>query len=1479
MSARATRSRIASPAQPQTQGTPSSVRPAETMSKSAAAADGTRSFLQRWLEPEIQNKASFEEHGLMRCGVLENMSALGTLPKLPPKKRTQQNSKSATPIATGPRNPAAAATRAGATGSAKDKQSEKQPVRKIILHPPASASKSKRTMEIEFTVDGDVDSEAEIAAGVSMTSRPGGRKGALKDFAPREDESDDDYRPTAKKSRPSGTASSASTPGGSKRTAASASGASLGHQPAPVSTGTKPGLEKDASATPSVTDFTVATTTPTGRQKRAAASVATAAVAKSASLEAAAETVKALVHKAESQGRHSTARALQAAYNENSGDAEFLSIIDKIYRQRARQSDSSMWSQYDRLIADRRREKRESSSALGGNYNISDSEEDYGAEAMAAAAVGGHFALESASISGLGGGAHAKTLRKGRAGAARDGGRSGSGSAAPDHGLLGLDQEQSQSGWGPESTATNARTGGRISSPGSRGTVASTASSKRKKPTAPRANSQKSAMAHASDRLASNGDDSDDGSRRLAHSQATPFTRVIKLKSRVPPSTTTQSSPAAASVKKEIPDSADEADDGLAPSSPCPASRPVAASRPPASRSASVSTAAPAPTSAAASTGILSRPRSMSLSSDSSLSSLSSVNEDLLLSGDEIDVPSPPHARPGRGPGKKSRHQPMAAQNAKLTNHRANNRANKGSKASKGRATSNIKLSTGFGAGAASPNSHVPGHSGGSCASSQPTTISDFFRRTAQLHQEYKAKVGGSSQIPSASHLSPATTSPSDQNCTATIDEAEQAKFESVADLRRACSESTAALTPTTDSAVREATSQASTASGFRLRPLPRPGQSPTPPADPPAEPADDSMAKKPKAGAALASASSTSSSSLSASSSLVAAGTRATRSSLKRPHDGDDIALDASPPRAATHTPSRAVTPSLPPSKKQRTGPRVKLSPKKGGATSAGVSRPFSRSGAEGAPAQDNDDFCSACGASGELLCCDNCVKAFHFGCIDVESNKLPDQWFCWECRVTRVPSTLQLSPVRGCFAALEVVLERSNPSAFRLPRHIENFFEGVKAAADGTYEDVAPATKKRDRKTEELIDWYKLRDGDSPVLCKACHKSADNIRPIIPCSKCGLHWHLDCLDEPLTVPPVLKTWNCPLHVDPDALAMLISGPAHRYRRIRDSSVVTPMFSRGNRNNGVVEIEDDLDSLRNEYKHNLEFSQNAGWADPQSFGRTYRLKASAVVKDFIESVSISKRPGTLSEKQLKAMSLERKKADQAKLLFQSFSVSDAEAALVIAKMAHTSPAAPTPKLSNVVAIPASPAPTNASKTESEHPHNHNPPSLGPSTAASTTKDDILALITGQPTPLLPAAAGPLSEAAKKRLRAAMLHIQLALGDDAPTPPLDPSKSLPSSPIPPHHVHVAQLDSAQPHAADDAVMTDLPPSEPGAQPDVDVDVDADRDTAEPATASPEVLAQLRMPKDVHAAAASRSSGVVIVDDEAMSDDVPTMPEI
>ncbi|KAI9166856.1 hypothetical protein HJFPF1_02971 [Paramyrothecium foliicola] len=261
---------------------------------------------------------------------------------------------------------------------------------------------------------------------------------------------------------------------------------------------------------------------------------------------------------------------------------------------------------------------------------------------------------------------------------------------------------------------------------------------------------------------------------------------------------------------------------------------------------------------------------------------------------------------------------------------------------------------------------------------------------------------------------------------------------------------------------------------------------------------------------------------------------------------------------------------------------------------------------------ATDNDEYCSACGNNGDVVCCDGCPRSFHFECVDmVQSESLPDEWFCNECLFRKFPSRLPV--YKGVFAGALNALEKTIPRAFSLPKKLQNRFEGVKAGADGDYEEIASSRlAKRKSGYEELPDFFKQREDGQAVLCHDCQKPATEIRAIIPCSICPLHWHIDCLDPPLAVPPVLKTWRCPAHVDDVLIEVPSLAPAHRFRKIKGSQIIAPALARGVRNNGHIEVD---------WSDEPEPQNESGWPDPQSFGRTYKLPAQGIVLDFIEQL------------------------------------------------------------------------------------------------------------------------------------------------------------------------------------------------------------------------------------------------------------------
>jgi hypothetical protein len=145
-----------------------------------------------------------------------------------------------------------------------------------------------------------------------------------------------------------------------------------------------------------------------------------------------------------------------------------------------------------------------------------------------------------------------------------------------------------------------------------------------------------------------------------------------------------------------------------------------------------------------------------------------------------------------------------------------------------------------------------------------------------------------------------------------------------------------------------------------------------------------------------------------------------------------------------------------------------------------------------------------------------------------------------------------------------------------------------------------------------DEAPDFFRLRDSKGkPIFCHECHGSASApSRMIIPCTFCGLYWHLDCLPVPLAKEPGPgRQWRCPAHVD-DLLAILPAtlAPAHRFRKIKGASAIKPAFTRGVRNNGYIEIENEPS----------EDEEEQGFYEQREYGHVYRLPEKGIKLDFI---------------------------------------------------------------------------------------------------------------------------------------------------------------------------------------------------------------------------------------------------------------------
>lgn len=212
------------------------------------------------------------------------------------------------------------------------------------------------------------------------------------------------------------------------------------------------------------------------------------------------------------------------------------------------------------------------------------------------------------------------------------------------------------------------------------------------------------------------------------------------------------------------------------------------------------------------------------------------------------------------------------------------------------------------------------------------------------------------------------------------------------------------------------------------------------------------------------------------------------------------------------------------------------------------------------------NNDVCETCGGPGHFLCCDGCPRSFHFACMNppLDTDEMPfpngtllrnpptadprlsgratanDSWFCRVCFAAQQQP--RQPPGAGPFAPLLAKIECENPSLFSLPADIRNYFKGVSTAPDGAYVDstmLRPLRLNRQGFVEQR-DPHALKDKHgNAVLCYKCGGSAlpesgTQWRAIIGCDFCRLHWHLDCVDPPMSsMPSMTRRWRCPAHTD----------------------------------------------------------------------------------------------------------------------------------------------------------------------------------------------------------------------------------------------------------------------------------------------------------------------------------------------------------
>lgn len=279
--------------------------------------------MQRWLEPSVQSKPSFEEAGLMRFGVLESMAPLGALPKA--KKAPNEGSSS------------------GGGGG---------PVRRIILRPSgASAANAAQDATPKAPVEAASSPPPAHAAQPVKSSPPRRRSLAVAKDA----EDDGDYDPKgAPRRRQSGRVSLSRK---TRRASASTS----------VATGRRGSVSASASApapAPAPAPAAKDPLTPTPKRVREPKKFKEASEESLLELKenVAMETeergfvdkvIEAAVDEALKHYRYPTAWALRTLYDDKADDPKFMTMIGDVFSQTA---DAATMDDFSQQIEERKRE-------------------------------------------------------------------------------------------------------------------------------------------------------------------------------------------------------------------------------------------------------------------------------------------------------------------------------------------------------------------------------------------------------------------------------------------------------------------------------------------------------------------------------------------------------------------------------------------------------------------------------------------------------------------------------------------------------------------------------------------------------------------------------------------------------------------------------------------------------------------------------------------------------------------------------------------------------------------------------------------------------------------------------------------------------------------------------------------------------------------------------------------------------------------
>lgn len=335
---RATRSRYSSPAQPH-----NSTWNGVLDASKGPSDQGSRALMKRWLEPSVQSKASFEDDGLVRYGVVENMAPLGTMPKAKkPGLETTGTTTTVRKIILRPSGASAAKT-----------------VSDPLPSDPATSTVADVVSNDDTKVNADTEMEDAGADGAAVASTravasspppttqpptpPRRRSVAVKEVAAVDDEGDEDYDPKGAPKRRQSTRASLGRrtrrSSGPRRSSIVLT-KSAAKEVKEVKESKK--FEKETEKEP----MGIEPTNPS-KEKEESDSV------EPGDKEFIDKVVEAAVDEALKHYRYPTAWALRTLYDEKAGDARFVAMLEDVFGQTA---DADTLRKFSKLMERKKRE-------------------------------------------------------------------------------------------------------------------------------------------------------------------------------------------------------------------------------------------------------------------------------------------------------------------------------------------------------------------------------------------------------------------------------------------------------------------------------------------------------------------------------------------------------------------------------------------------------------------------------------------------------------------------------------------------------------------------------------------------------------------------------------------------------------------------------------------------------------------------------------------------------------------------------------------------------------------------------------------------------------------------------------------------------------------------------------------------------------------------------------------------------------------